>query len=76
MADLDRQSQRIGERPALLLVDTIEAFTDPGSPLGSESDAVVDACRRLLDAFRARALPVCLTTVVYDSADQAPVFRP
>jgi nicotinamidase-related amidase len=75
MADLDRQPQRLGRRPALLLVDTIEAFTDPGSPLGSESDAVVEACRRLLDAFRGRGLPVCFTTVVYDSPAQAPVFR-
>ena len=53
----------------------IEAFTDPESPLGSESDAVVDACRSLLDCFRARELPVCFTTVVYDGREEASVFR-
>jgi len=75
VADLARQPQTLGVRPALLLVDMIEAFTDPSSPLGCESDDVVAACRRLLEAFRRRGLPVVYTTVVYDSADQAAVFR-
>ncbi len=75
MPDLARQAQPLGQRPALLLVDMIEAFTDPASPLGSESDAVVNACADLLAAFRREGLPVCFTTVVYDSPDQARVFR-
>ncbi|MEL7045875.1 MAG: isochorismatase family protein [Pseudomonadota bacterium] len=36
---------------------------------------MVDACAALLSAFRTRALPVVFTTVVYDSDDQAGVFR-
>jgi nicotinamidase-related amidase len=75
MTDLARQPQPLGVRPALLLVDMIEAFTDPASPLGCESDTVVAACQRLLEAFRLRGLPVVYTTVVYDSADEAAVFR-
>ncbi|MEO1079672.1 MAG: isochorismatase family protein [Pseudomonadota bacterium] len=75
MADLARQPQPLGDRPALLLVDMIESFTDPDSPLGSEADGVVDACAALLSAVRTRALPVVFTTVVYDSDDQAAVFR-
>jgi len=75
MADLERKSAELGERPALLLVDMINAFTDPASPLGSDADAVVAANARLLAAFRERGLPVFYTTVVYRSDDQATVFR-
>jgi nicotinamidase-related amidase len=75
MADLERRSAALGRRPALLLVDMINAFTDPASPLGSEADAVVAANARLLAAFRARDLPVFFTTVVYRSPEQASVFR-
>ncbi|MDP5054712.1 MAG: isochorismatase family protein, partial [Congregibacter sp.] len=71
MADLARQSQALGARPALLLIDMIYGFTDPGSPLGSSCDGVVDACARLQAAFRVRGLPVCFTTVVYSKAAQA-----
>lgn len=75
MADLARQSQSLGTRPALLLIDMINAFTDAASPLGSESDAVVEACARLQEAFRTRDLPLCFTSVVYSDDGQAKVFR-
>ena len=75
MPDLVRQTQSLGQRPALLLVDMINGFTDPECPLGSESDAVVAVNQRLLTAFRQRQLPVFFTTVVYHSSDQATVFR-
>ena len=75
MPDLAHHAQRLGQRPALVLVDMINGFTDPACPLGSESDSVVAANRRLLDAFRHRGLPVFFTTVIYDSVDQASVFR-
>ncbi|MEM1190393.1 MAG: isochorismatase family protein [Pseudomonadota bacterium] len=75
MADLARQPQPLGDRPALLLVDVIESFTDPRSPLGSQANDVVSACGVLLSAYRKRSLPVFFTTVVYDSDDQATVFR-
>ncbi|MEQ8515595.1 MAG: isochorismatase family protein [Chromatocurvus sp.] len=75
MADLERCSAALGSRPALLLVDMINAFTDPASPLGSEASGVVAANARLLAAFRERSLPVFFTTVVYHSPEQARVFR-
>lgn len=75
MADLERRSQGLGRRPALLLVDVIVGFTDPGCPLGSEADAVVEANRLLLAAFRERSLPAAFTTVVYRDDWQARVFR-
>jgi nicotinamidase-related amidase len=75
VADLQRHRQGLGGRPALVLVDLILGFTDPRSPLGSESDSVVDANRALLAAFRAAELPIFYTTVVYRDAVQAEVFR-
>lgn len=75
MPDLHRQSQGLGQRPALVLVDMINGFTDPACPLGAEADAVVQANQALLQAFRQHGLPVFFTTVVYHNAEQARVFR-
>lgn len=75
MADLQRKEQGLGHRPALLIVDIINAFTDPDCPLGSEADGVVEANRALLKAFREKQLPVVFTTVAYHGESQARVFR-
>lgn len=57
-----------GRRPALLVIDLVNGFTDPASPLGSDLDAVVAATRRLIDACRAQQLPIVFTTVAFDEA--------
>ncbi len=75
MSDLERRSVNLGQRPALVMVDLINGFTDPQSPLGSDADSVVHANARLLEAFRRCKLPVFYTTVVYHNDRQAPVFR-
>jgi len=75
MPDLERESQGLGQHPALVLVDIIRGFTDPDCPLGSEADDVVEANRKLLAAFRSKGLPVFFTTVIYHDDSQARVFR-
>ena len=55
-----------GERPAVLVVDFSCGFTDPECALGSELSAEVEATRRLLDAARARGLPVIFTTIGFE----------
>jgi nicotinamidase-related amidase len=75
MTDLARRSQGLGRKPALLLVDLINGFTDPSCPLGAQADSVVEANRVLLQKFRAKQLPVFFTTVVYHNEHQARVFR-
>jgi maleamate amidohydrolase len=75
MPDLERASQGLGQRPALVLVDIIKGFTDPDCPLGSAADDVVEANRKLLAAFRSKGLPVFFTTVIYHDDSQARVFR-
>lgn len=55
-----------GRRPALLIVDFINAFTDPSCALGSDLDAEVGATGRLLALFRDKGLPVHFTTTAYE----------
>ena len=55
-----------GKRPGLLIVDFINGFTDPKSPLGGNFDSQLDATNALLDAFRAQALPIAYTVVEYE----------
>lgn len=56
-----------GSRPALLVVDMIRGFTDPKSPLSAPLDEQIIVVQRLLDAARARQLPIFFSTVEYRS---------
>jgi len=56
----------MGDRPAVLVVDFSCGFTDPECALGSDLTAEVEATRRLLDAARAKGLPVIFTTIGYE----------
>lgn len=55
-----------GERPALLVVDLLQAFTNPELPLGADLDDVIDASRRALAAARGAGVPVLFTSIAYD----------
>ncbi|HEY7692567.1 MAG TPA: isochorismatase family protein [Gaiellaceae bacterium] len=63
-----RLGQRVtlGSRPAVLVVDFSCGFTDPECTLGADMTAEVEATRRLLDAARAKGLPVIFTTIGYE----------
>ncbi len=61
-----------GQRPAVLVTDMIEAFTDPSSPLGSNLDNVVAAIRRVIDCARLKSVPVIFTTIAYDESEWQP----
>jgi len=58
----------LGDRPALLVVDLINAFTDPETDLGSDVDDVLAQTARLLAAFRERDLPRYFTTVAFEES--------
>ncbi len=58
----------LGERPALLVIDLINAFTDPESNLGSAVGGVLDQTDRLLAAFRDHDLPRYFTTVAFEES--------
>jgi maleamate amidohydrolase len=75
MATLPNQTVGLGEKPALIVVDATIGFTDPASPLGSESRAELEVIARLLAAFHARGLPIVYTVNAYAHAAEAGVFR-
>jgi nicotinamidase-related amidase len=60
----------VGRRPALVIIDVNNGFTDPDSPLVCELDDTVEAIRRLLDAARRAEAPVVYTTVSYGEGDR------
>ncbi|MGO2240927.1 MAG: N-carbamoylsarcosine amidohydrolase [Halomonas sp.] len=74
-----------GHKPALLVVDFMQGYTTPGSPLFAQG--VVDAVANmpsLLDAARHSGIPVIHTNILYHAPDQidggiwvkkAPVMR-
>ena len=61
--------QGAGERPAVVVVDLIEGFTNPASALACDTDDAVRATRSLLDAARSASVPVVFTTVSYTDED-------
>lgn len=54
-----------GQRPALLIVDVVQAYVTPGSALHAGADGVVPCIARLRVAMDAAGLPVIFTTVAY-----------
>ena len=54
-----------GKSPVLLVVDFINGFTDPSSPLGGDFAWEINATRQLQDAFRRGRLPIVYTTIAY-----------
>jgi maleamate amidohydrolase len=56
-----------GQRPALLVIDFVKAYTTPGSPLYAAPGVpdAVEASVPLLEAARAKGLPIIYTTVAY-----------
>jgi maleamate amidohydrolase len=61
------QSITPGSRPAVLVVDFSRGFTDPASTMGSDLTDEVEATKRLLDAARAKGIPVVFTTIGFES---------
>jgi maleamate amidohydrolase len=62
------QSVTMGSRPAVLVVDFSCGFTDPECTLGADMTEQVEATKRLLDAARAKGLPIVFTTIGYESS--------
>ena len=58
-----------GERPALIVIDMLKAFTDAEMMLGSNLDDEIEATKPLLDVAHERGIPVLFSTVMYEDAD-------
>lgn len=58
-----------GERPVLLVVDLVNAFTDPNMLLGANLDAQIAATKPLIAAAREHNVPVMFSTVSYEDSN-------
>jgi maleamate amidohydrolase len=58
-----------GDRPALIVVDLQNGFTDPACPVGGDLDEVVAATASLLHEARELRLPVVFTAVGFTPAE-------
>ncbi len=68
-------SSGLGTRPALLIVDFVNGFTDPGAFGGGNIAEAIAATRGLLAAAREHGVPVVFTRVVYaDDGSDLGVF--
>lgn len=54
-----------GTNPALILVDFVAAYFDPGCDLYADVQGTLDSALRVRDAARAAEVPVIYTNVVY-----------
>jgi nicotinamidase-related amidase len=66
-AGLPSQRLQPGQRPALLIVDFVRAYLEPGSPLYAGVESARDACVNLLAAARRARIPVIHTNVAYQA---------
>ncbi|MBN9433252.1 MAG: isochorismatase family protein [Bosea sp.] len=55
-----------GARPALILIDFVEAYFDPACPLYAGVEDALASAIRLRDVAREAGVPVIYTNVVYD----------
>lgn len=55
-----------GDSPCLLVVDFINGFTDPGTPLGGDFSKELAVTNRLLEPARRAGIPVVYTTIAYE----------
>ena len=58
-----------GARPALIVIDIINAFTDTSMPLGAPLDPQVAAIQPLIAVAHERKVPVIFSTVMYHDAE-------
>jgi maleamate amidohydrolase len=58
-----------GERPALIVIDMINGFTDAAMPLGANLDTQIKAQQPLVKIAHQRDIPVIFSTVLYEEPD-------
>ena len=58
-----------GRRPAIVVVDLSNGFTDPARPTGADLSQVVAATAALIEAGRPARVPVVFTTIAYTAAE-------
>jgi maleamate amidohydrolase len=73
--DLNTGAIPTGVAPALIIVDMSYGFTSVESPLGGNFAKQIASNNQLIALFEQANRPIFCSTVVYDNANQASVFR-
>jgi len=60
-----------GNRPAVIVIDYLRAFTDPAMVLGSNLDKEIAETNRVLDSAHKYNVPVMFSVVQYEEKDAA-----
>jgi len=60
-----------GEKPLVVVIDLVRAFTNPELPLGARLDDEIAQTVRVLGAARMASVPVFFTSVAYEDRDLA-----
>jgi nicotinamidase-related amidase len=58
-----------GERPALIVIDMINGFTDATMPLGAPLETQLAAQKPMIEVAHERGIPVIFSTVIYNDHD-------
>src|SRR4029078_7664982 len=58
-----------GERPALIVIDMINGFTDATMPLGAPLETQLAAQKPMIEVAHQRGIPVIFSTVIYNDHD-------
>jgi maleamate amidohydrolase len=64
------QKLDFGKKPALLMIDFVEAYFDPQSPLYADIDDALSSALRIREVARQKNIPVIYTNVVYHESMQ------
>lgn len=58
-----------GEKPVVLVVDMLNAFTNPNLPLGTNQDKQIVVINEVLEIAREKEVPIFFITISYDDTD-------
>jgi len=58
-----------GEKPSIVVIDMMNAFTDGKLPLGTNQDCQIAIMRKILSRARKSHIPIFFTVVSYDEND-------
>jgi maleamate amidohydrolase len=65
------QTIGFGEKPAVIVLDMLNAFTNEKLPLGTDQSAQIKVINKVLKVARQRAIHILFITIYYDEHDLA-----
>ncbi len=65
------QTIGFGEKPAVLVLDMLNAFTNENLPLGTDQSAQIKVINKVLKVARQKTIPIFFITIYYDEHDLA-----